>query len=98
MKIKHWVYFYFEHEYFEAAIEFSRSEFTCPYNISQICYCGKISLQSAAVNCGFSDNLIPLGVTFTLHKFVSFNTIHVHSDIKKKMIESTKNSKIKQSN
>ena len=26
-------------------------------NISQICYCGQISLQSAAVNCSFSDNL-----------------------------------------
>ena len=24
-------------------------------NISQICYCGQISLQSAAVNCSFSD-------------------------------------------
>ena len=24
-------------------------------NISQICYCGQISLQSAAVNCCFSD-------------------------------------------
>ena len=30
-------------------------------NISQICYCGKISLQSDAVNCSFSDNLAPLG-------------------------------------
>ena len=26
-------------------------------NISQICYCGQISLQSAAVNCSFSDTL-----------------------------------------
>ena len=25
-------------------------------NINQICYCGKISLQSAAVTCSFSDN------------------------------------------
>ena len=25
-------------------------------NKSQICYCGQISLQSAAVNCTFSDN------------------------------------------
>ena len=33
---------------------------------SQICYCGQISLQSAAVNCSFSDNLTPLGVTFIL--------------------------------
>ena len=30
-------------------------------NISQICYCGRISFQSAAVNCSFSDNLIPWG-------------------------------------
>ena len=29
-------------------------------NISQICYCGQISLQSASVNCSFSDNLTPL--------------------------------------
>ena len=35
-------------------------------NISQICYCGQISLQSAAVNCSFSDNLTVLGVTFIL--------------------------------
>ena len=33
---------------------------------SQICYCGQISLQSAAVYCSFSDNLTPLGVPFTL--------------------------------
>ena len=26
-------------------------------NKSQICYCGQISLQSAAVNCSFSDTL-----------------------------------------
>ena len=26
-------------------------------NISQICYCGQISLLSAAVNCSFSDNI-----------------------------------------
>ena len=35
-------------------------------NKSQICYCGQISLQSAAVNCSYSDNLTPLGVTFIL--------------------------------
>ena len=35
-------------------------------NKSQICYCGQISLQSAAVNCSFSDNLTPLGVPFIL--------------------------------
>ena len=28
------------------------------------CYCGQISLHSTAVNCSFSDNLTPLGVTF----------------------------------
>ena len=32
--------------------------------ISQICYYGQILLQRAAVNCIFSDNLTPLGVTF----------------------------------
>ena len=35
-------------------------------NKSQICYCGQISLQSSAVNCGFSDNLAILGVSFIL--------------------------------
>ena len=35
-------------------------------NISQICYCGQISLQSAAVNCRISDNLTPLWVTIIL--------------------------------
>ena len=30
-------------------------------NISQICYCGQILLQSAAVNCSFSDIPTPLG-------------------------------------
>ena len=35
-------------------------------NKSQICYCGQISLQSAAVNCSFPDNLTPLEVTFIL--------------------------------
>ena len=29
-------------------------------NKSQICYCGQISLQSAAVNCSFRDNLTHL--------------------------------------
>ena len=29
-------------------------------NISQFYYCCKISLQSVAVNCSFSDNLTPL--------------------------------------
>ena len=55
--------------------------FTCPFrsysilaianllahnNKSQICYCGQISLQSAAVNCSLSENLTPLQVTFIL--------------------------------
>ena len=35
-------------------------------NVSQICYCGRISLQSAAVNCSFYDNIAPLVVTFIL--------------------------------
>ena len=35
-------------------------------NKSQIYYCGQISLQSAAVNSIFSDNVTPLGVTFIL--------------------------------
>ena len=30
-------------------------------NKSQICYCGQISLQSAAVNWRVSDNLTPFG-------------------------------------
>ena len=34
--------------------------------ISQICYCDQISLQSTAVKYSFSDNLIPLGVPFIL--------------------------------
>ena len=31
------------------------------FDKSQICHYGQISLQSAAVNCSFSDNLTPLG-------------------------------------
>ena len=30
-------------------------------NMSQICYCGHISLQSAAVDCSFSESLKQLG-------------------------------------
>ena len=41
-------------------------------NISQVCYCGQISLQSAAVNYSFSDNLTPLGVPFILLAMVHF--------------------------
>ena len=44
-------------------------------NISQICYCGQISLQSAAVNCSFYDNLSPLGVPFILLAMVRPKTI-----------------------
>ena len=37
------------------------------YNtISQICYCGQISLQSAVVNCRISVNATHLGVTLIL--------------------------------
>ena len=35
-------------------------------NKIQICYCDQISLQSAAVNCSFSDNMTPLGVPFIM--------------------------------
>ena len=41
-------------------------------NISQICYCGQFSLQSAAVNCSFSDNLTFFGVTFILLAMVPY--------------------------
>ena len=41
-------------------------------NISQICYCGQISLQSAAVSCCLSDDLTPLGVTLILLVMVPF--------------------------
>ena len=37
------------------------ANFLAHNNISEICYCVQISLQSAAVNCSFSDNLTPLG-------------------------------------
>ena len=43
-------------------------------NISQICYCGQISLQSSAVDCSFSDNLAPLGVTFILLAIVQLKS------------------------
>ena len=35
-------------------------------DITQICYCAQISLQNAAGNCSFSDNLTPLGIIFIL--------------------------------
>ena len=31
-------------------------------NKSQICYCGQISMHSAAAKCSYSDNLTHLGV------------------------------------
>ena len=42
--------------------------------ISQICYCGQISLQSAAVNCSFSDNLTSLGGNVYLLAMVHMGT------------------------
>ena len=50
-------------------------------NISQICYCGQISLQNAAVNCRFFDNLVLLGVSFVLLPIVGtyvFENIYFH--------------------
>ena len=41
-------------------------------NKSQICYCGQILFRSATVNCSFSDNLTPLGVSFILLAMVQF--------------------------
>ena len=46
-------------------------------NKSQICYCGQISLQSAAVNCSFSDNLTSVGVPFILLAIVRQANIYV---------------------
>ena len=45
-------------------------------NISQIYYCGQISVQIAAVNCSSSDKLTPLGVTYILLAMVS-NLFHI---------------------
>ena len=45
-------------------------------NMNQICYCGQILLQSAAVKCSFSDNLAPMGVTFILLAVVPFLDIN----------------------
>ena len=44
-------------------------------NKSQICYCGQISLQSAAVNCSFPDTLTSLGVAFILLAMVHIEGI-----------------------
>ena len=41
-------------------------------NISQVYYCGQISLGSAEVNCSFSDNLSPFGGT----NYFSFTGTH----------------------
>ena len=40
---------------FEATLDFSVANLLAHNNISQICNCGQISFQSAAVNCSFSD-------------------------------------------
>ena len=52
----------------------------------QICYCGEISLQSAAGKCSFSDNLTPLGVTFILiamtHFCMKYYIYNARSDTK----------------
>ena len=48
-------------------------------NKLQICYCGQISLQSAAVNCSFSDSLTPLGVPFILLAMVQLNFALTHN-------------------
>ena len=52
--------------HFEATLILAVANLLAHNNISQICYCGLISLQSAAVNCCFSDNVTPLGVTVIL--------------------------------
>ena len=39
--------------HFEASLDFSVANLLAHNNISQICYCGQITLQSAAVNCSF---------------------------------------------
>ena len=46
-------------------------------NKSQICYCGQISLQSAGVNCSFSDNLTLLGVVFILVVMVHYYFLYL---------------------
>ena len=56
--------FNLESSIFEATLDLAEVIFFAHNNISQICFCGQISLQNAAVNCSFSDNLTPLGVTF----------------------------------
>ena len=51
--------------HFEATLYFSLTNFLAYNNIAKsksVANCRQISLQSAAVDCSFSDNLIPLGV------------------------------------
>ena len=57
-------------------------------NKSQICYCDQISLQSAAFNCSFTDNLTPLGVSFILLAIVRF---FIKKSLEYKIVESVKN-------
>ena len=52
--------------YFEATLNFRLANLLAHNDISQICYCIQISLQSVADNSNFSENLTPLGVTFIL--------------------------------
>ena len=71
--------------HFEATLDFSRiANLLAHNNISQICYCGQISLQSAANNCSLSDNLTLLkgniyfagdgtGVTVTTRGMIIIN-------------------------
>ena len=49
-------------------------------NISQICYCGQVSLQSAAVNCSFSDILAPLGAMHILLAMILDEVLQVQAD------------------
>ena len=51
-------------------------------DISQICYGGQISLQSAAVNCSFSEYLTPFGGNLYIAGYgtdISYNMIYVHT-------------------
>ena len=47
--------------HFEATLDLIVANLLAHNNLSQICYFGQISLQSAAVNCSFSGNLTPFG-------------------------------------
>ena len=55
-------------------------------NISQICYWGQISLQSAAVNYSFSDNLTSLGVTFILLAIFAMFCTHFCSYVGRRQV------------